>query len=384
MSENQAAGVLPLAGITVIEFGASVAGPYAGQVLGDLGARVIKIEKPEGDDARKWGPPFLEGASAIFQALNRNKASIACDLRDAPTLNALTKLIIDEADVVLHNMRPGQMEQVGLGASALLAAKPALVYCNLGAFGANGPLADRPGYDPLMQAFGGIMSVTGERGRPPVRVGVSIVDMGTGVWAVVGILAKLLERKTTGRGGEIDVSLFETAAALFSLPLSQYIASGELPVKHGSGAAGIVPYRAYRTADGDLVVGTGNDVLYRKFCDVLAKPEWASDPRFKTNPDRVKNETTLYPLLETEMLTRSNAEWIKLLDAAGVPCAPVHNAREMLSHPQTAALGLQQAIPGSGMRLIGLPVSFDGKRPAPRTKPPALGEHNALLKGESK
>ncbi|MEO7403213.1 MAG: CoA transferase [Burkholderiales bacterium] len=380
MTVSTTAAKLPLAGITVVEFGASVAGPYAGQVLGDLGARVIKIERPEGDDARKWGPPFLEGASALFQALNRNKASIACDLRDAPTLAALKRLILDEADVVLHNMRPGQMERVGLGAADLLAAKPAMIYCNLGAFGHKGPLAERPGYDPLMQAFGGIMSVTGERGRPPVRVGVSIVDMGTGVWAVVGILAKLHERTATGKGGVVDVSLFETAAALFSLPLSQYIASGEMPTKHGSGAAGIVPYRAYRTADGDLVVGTGNDALYRKLCDALGKPEWASDARFRTNPDRVKQETTLYPLIEAEMAKRGNADWIEVFDAAGIPCAPVQNAREMLSHPQTLALGLQQAIPGSGMRLIGLPMSFDGERPMPRSRPPALGEHNELLK----
>ena len=311
---------------------------------------------------------------------NRNKASIACDLRDQATLEALKRLILDEADVVLHNMRPGQMERVGLGAPKLTAAKPALIYCNLGAFGHKGPLAERPGYDPLMQAFGGIMSVTGERGRPPVRVGVSIVDMGTGVWAVVGILAKLHERAATGKGGVVDVSLFETAAALFSLPLAQYIASGELPAKHGSGAAGIVPYRAYRTADGELVVGTGNDALYRKLCDALGRPELATDARFRTNPDRVKAETTLYPLIEAETAKRGNAEWIECFDAAGIPCAPVQNAREMLSHPKTSALGLQQAIPGSGMRLIGLPISFDGERPMPRSKPPAVGAQNVLLK----
>ena len=240
----------PLAGMVVIELGHSVAAPFAGQVLADLGAEVIKIEKPEGDDARKWGPPFVDGASASFQALNRNKLSVIGRLRDPLELGKIKRLILDRADVCLQNLRPGQVLQLGLDAASLLAAKPALVYCNMGAFGARGPLAARPGYDPLMQAASGIMSVVGTEGQPSVRVGPSMVDMGTGMWAVIGILSTLLKRKGDGIGGVVDVSLYETATSWMSLHAAQFLASGEVPVKTGSGQVGIVPYRAYRSADG--------------------------------------------------------------------------------------------------------------------------------------
>jgi len=368
--------------MVVVELGHSVAAPFAGQILGDLGAEVIKVEKAGGDDARKWGPPFWEGASATFQPLNRNKKSVVCELRDAAQLAALKTLIVERADVVLQNLRPGQVDQVGLDAAALLAVKPSLVYCNMGAFGRVGPYKDRPGYDPLMQAFGGIMSTTGEQGRPPVRVGASIVDMGTGMWAVIGILTALHTRKDTGKGGVVDVSLFETAATWVSLLAAQYQASGVLPVKHGSGANGIVPYRAYATADSDLVVAAGSDGLFRKLAQVLGHPEWAEDERFATNPVRVANRTTLYALIEAEMVKRTNAEWIGMIEAAGIPCAPVQNVAEMIAHEQTAALGLMQDVPDSAMKFIGLPVSFDGVRPALRSRPPKLGEHSDLLRDE--
>ncbi len=270
----------PLEGIVVVELGHSVAAPCAGQVLGDLGAEVVKIEKPDGDDARKWGPPFLDGAAATFQALNRNKRSVVCELRDDGQRARLTEYIVAHADVVLQNMRPGQVDALGIGAAALLARRSSLVYCNLGAFGARGPLAGRPGYDPLMQAFGGIMSVVGEEGRPPVRVGPSIVDMGTAMWAVIGIVSALYRRRETGRGGAVDVSLFETAAAWMTMFAAQYLGSGELPRKNGSGQAGIVPYRAYRTVDGDLVVAAGNDSLFARLCAVLGHLEWSGDARF--------------------------------------------------------------------------------------------------------
>jgi crotonobetainyl-CoA:carnitine CoA-transferase CaiB-like acyl-CoA transferase len=371
----------PLAGVVVVELGHSVAAPFAGQVLGDLGAEVVKVEKPEGDDARKWGPPFLDGAAATFQALNRNKRSVVCELRDAPSRERLIRFIVDRADVVLQNMRPGQANALGLGAGALCAAKPALVYCDIGAFGRRGPLADRPGYDPLMQGFGGIMSVVGEEGRPPVRVGPSIIDCGTALWAVIGILAALYRRRDTGKGGVVDVSLFETAASWMNLHAAQFLASGELPRRDGSGRAGIVPYRAYRTADGDLVVAAANDALYRKLCGALGHPEWAEDPRFLTNPERVVNADALYALIEAEMAKRASADWIAVLDAAGVPCAPVQNVEEMLDHAQTRALGLLQRIPGLSVPLVGLPISFDGARPAPRSGPPALGEATAEMLG---
>ena len=267
----------PLAGLVVIELGHSVAAPFAGQILADLGAEVIKIEKAEGDDARHWGPPVWEGAAATFQPLNRNKTSVECELRDALQLAALKALIHERADMVLQNLRPGQVEKLGLDGPTLRAAKPALIYCNLGAFGNVGPLKDRPGYDPLMQAFGGIMSTTGEAGRPPVRVGASIVDMGTGMWAVIGLLTALNRRRDTGIGGMVDVSLFETSAMWVSLFAAQYQASGELPTKLGSGAPGIVPYRAYATRDGDLVVAAGSDGLFRRLAQALGHPEWSDD-----------------------------------------------------------------------------------------------------------
>ena len=375
----QAVADRPLAGVVVVELGHSVAAPFAGQVLGDLGAEVIKVEKPAGDDARQWGPPFVDGAAATFQALNRNKHSWAMDLRDEAHKAALMALIDERADVVLQNMRPGQADALGLGATALRERKPALVYCNLGAFGAAGPLASRPGYDPLMQAFGGIMSVVGEPAGAPVRVGPSIVDMGSGMWAVIGIQAALLQRQVSGIGATVDVSLFETAVAWMSLYAAQYQASGMLPGKNGSGQAGIVPYRAYRTADGDLVVAAGNNGLFERLCSVLGQPQWARDPRFADNPARVRHAAALYALLEPEFLAQDNASWIKRLDAAGVPCAPVQDVAQMLSHPQTQALGLVQPVPGSSVPMVGLPVRFNGVRPLPRSASPALGVDTPAL-----
>ncbi|OFZ84882.1 MAG: carnitine dehydratase [Betaproteobacteria bacterium RBG_16_66_20] len=342
---------------------------------------MVKIEKPGGDDARKWGPPFLDGAAATFQAINRNKRSVVCELRDPAQRARLVDFIVERADVLLQNLRPGQVDELGLGAAALLAKKPALIYCNVGAFGARGPLAGRPGYDPLMQAFGGVMSVVGEEGRPPVRVGPSIIDQGTALWGVVGILSALYRRRDTGKGGVVDVSLFETAAAWMVMHAAWYLCTGEIPTRHGSGQSGIVPYKAYRTADGDLVVAAGNDGLFERLCIVLGHPEWSEKAAYQTNPDRVKNSRTLYALIEAEMARRSNAEWSALLDAAGVPCAPVQNVAQMLEHPQMKALGLLQPVPGSSKPLIGLPISFDGERPLPRSASPALGAHTKEILG---
>ncbi len=369
----------PLAGLVVIELGHSVAAPFAGQILADLGAEVIKVEKAEGDDARHWGPPFWEGASSSFQPLNRSKKSVVCELRDPAQLAALKLLIHDRADIVLQNLRPGQVEKLGLDGAALVADKPELIYCNVGAFGRAGPLKDRPGYDPLMQAFGGIMSTTGEAGRPPVRVGPSIVDLGTGMWAVIGMLTALNRRRDTGRGGVIDVSLFETAAGWMSLLAAYYQASGELPTRLGSGAIGIVPYRAYQTKDSDLVVAAGSDALFRTLARVLGHPEWSDDPRFSSNPKRVEHQSALYALIEAEMAKRGNAEWIALLEQAGIPCAPVQNVAEMIAHEQTRALGLMQDVPDSAMKFVGLPISFDGARPPIRSRPPRLGEHTEQI-----
>jgi crotonobetainyl-CoA:carnitine CoA-transferase CaiB-like acyl-CoA transferase len=369
------AAVKPFAGLVVVELGHSVAAPFAGQILGELGAEVIKVEKQDGDDARKWGPPFCEGASAYFQALNRNKQSVVCDLRSADEVAALIALIRERADVVIQNLRPGQVEKLGLDGASLMKLKPTLVYCNLGAFGREGPLKDKPGYDPLMQAFGGIMSTTGEPGRPAVRVGASIVDMGTGMWAVIGVLTALHERKTTGTGRIVDVSLFETAACWVSLLASQYLASGTPPGKQGSGAASIVPYKAYMALDGEIVVAAGSDGLFRSLAQAVGRPEWATDPKFFDNPNRVANQTELYGMLDEIFLKHGTAYWTEKLEAAGIPCSPVQDIGQMLAHPQTTALGLVQPVPDSGMRFVGLPLSFDGQRPTPRARPPKLGEH---------
>jgi crotonobetainyl-CoA:carnitine CoA-transferase CaiB-like acyl-CoA transferase len=375
---------LPLAGHVVIEMGHSVAAPFAGQILADLGAEVIKIEKAAGDDARHWGPPFVDGAAATFQSLNRNKRSLVLDLRDPACFAQLNDLIDERADVVLQNMRPGQVDTLKLDAATLRARKPALVYCNMGAFGSPGPLAEQPGYDPLMQAFSGIMSVVGEPGGNPVRVGPSIVDMGCGMWAALGIVSLLMRRRTSGEGGVVDVSLFETAATWMTMYSAQYQASGTLPGKNGSGQTGIVPYRAYRTADGDLVVAAGNNALFRRLCWALGHPEWAQDARFTDNPKRVENMVALYALLEPCFAASTNDEWIARLDAASIPCAPVQNVASMLEHPQTKALGLIQPVPGNSIPMVGLPLRIDGQRPQPRSASPKLGEMNATQETTNK
>jgi crotonobetainyl-CoA:carnitine CoA-transferase CaiB-like acyl-CoA transferase len=374
----------PLSGITVVELGHSVAAPFAGQILGDLGARIVKVEKPAGDDARHWGPPWWHGAAAIFQSLNRNKLSVAVDMRDETQRSRLRQFIVSEADVVIQNMRPGSVDPLGLGAAELTRAAPRLVYCNIGAFGAVGPLKGRPGYDPLMQAFGGLMGVTGEEGRPPVRVNTSIMDMGTGMWAAIGIIGALFRRATTGKGCIVDASLFETALGWMTTHAATYQASGVLPRRAGSGTTGIVPYRGYATADGFLVVAAANDKLFALFAGVLGHREWSEDMRFRTNPDRVANQDELYSLIEPIMATAPTARWVGLLEEVGVPCAPLQTIDEVLAHPQTAALGMLQKTPDETLALLGLPLSFNGSRPAIRRGPPALGADTSTILGEGK
>ncbi|WP_298234263.1 CoA transferase [uncultured Azohydromonas sp.] len=369
----------PLSGVTVIEIGQNIAAPTATQVLGDLGAQVIKVEKLDGDDARAWGPPFWDGAASMFQAVNRNKASVAVNFRDPADLAAVERLILEEADVVLQSMRPGLLAAQGLGAQRLRELKPSLVWCDLGAFGSGGPLSDKPGYDPLMQAFAGLMSVTGEEGRPPVRTGYSVVDMGTGMWAANAILAALFRRQATGEGCCVEVSLYETALAWMSIAAAHFMSSGEVPGRHGSGAATIVPYRAYATSDGHLVVASGNNSLFEKFCTVLGHPEWTRDERFATNPARVAHRAQIDGLIEPLMARRSTQEWVGILERAGIPCAPVQSIDQTLQHPQTQALGILQPVPGSPMTLVGMPARFDGTRPPIRSGSSALNADAELL-----
>jgi crotonobetainyl-CoA:carnitine CoA-transferase CaiB-like acyl-CoA transferase len=373
----------PLQHLLVVEIGGSVAAPYAAMVLSDLGARVVKVERAVGDDARHWGPPFWEGAAAFFQALNRNKESVVCDLRSAEQAQALRAFILEQADVVVQNLRPGQVQALGLGAAELRAAKPDLVYVDMGAYGeAAGAWRERAGYDPLMQAEAGIMSVTGHEGAPPNRVGPSIIDMGTGLWAVVGVLAALLRRERQRRGAHVQVSLFETAAALMSTYVAQYLAGGVVPRKQGSGANGIAPYRAFAARDGDLVIAAGNDKLFRLLCGVLGLEDLPADPRFASNAERVRHQRELEPLLEQRIGEWPRAQLLDRLAAAGVPSAPVNDTRGLVEHPQLQALGLLQVLPDSELRAIGLPLRLDGQRPQPRRRPPRLGEHTRAVLGQ--
>lgn len=357
----------------VFEIGTSVAAPYAGLILASLGAELVKVERPEGDDARHWGPPFWHGASSIFQVFNVNKKSVVVDLKDPEALAGLRRLIVETGDAVLQNMRPGQVEKYGLDATTLLAAKPDLVYCNIGAFGAVGPLKDKPGYDPLMQAFGGLMMMTGEEGRPPVRVGTSLIDMGTGMWCALGIVSALLRREKGGGGARIDTSLYETALAWMTYHAADFISTGTPGKRNGSATRGIAPYQAYQCADGYLMVAAPNDGLFRKLSAALGHAEWAGDPRFVDNPSRVKHLAELNGLIEAIMATRPRAAWQAVLEAAGIPTTPTQTIDEVVVHPQTAALGMLQKTPDGRMDIFGLPMSFDGQRPAMRNAAPELG-----------
>ena len=371
---------LPLSGLVVVEIGTSVAGPFAGQILADLGADVMKIENPQGgDDARNWGPPFVRGAAPIFNAINRNKRSAAIDLKDETQCAALRRFILDEADVVVQNLRPGLVEAYGLDAATLRAASPALICCNLAAYGADGPLQDRPGYDPLMQAFGGLMTLTGEDGREPVRTGPSIIDQGCAMWAVIGILSALHRRTATGEGCEIGASLYETALCWTNLHMASYLASGRVPHRMGSENFGICPYKAYQARDGWVVVAAGNNNLFQRLADTLGHPEWTSEARFKSNPDRVTNRDQLNPLVAAAIASDTAAAWVERLGRAGVPCAPVLDLAQVMAHPQFAAVGMLQDGPDGSMPLIGTPLQFDGERPPFRSHPPALGEHSAAV-----
>jgi crotonobetainyl-CoA:carnitine CoA-transferase CaiB-like acyl-CoA transferase len=371
---------LPLSGVTVVEFCHSVAGPYAGSILADLGADVIKVESPDkGDYARDWGPPFAHGTSTLFHVLNHNKQGLALDLRDRVTFDRLKAFILAQADVVIQNMRPGAIDKLGLGADALRAEKPALIYCDLGAYGRSGPLRDKPGYDPLMQAHGGIMSVTGIDGGEPVRVGVSIVDQGAGMWAAMGILAALNRRHVTGAGAHVSTSLFETAIGWMAPHIGGFLSGGPMRRPLGSGVTEIVPHQAFPTADGHIMVAAGNDNLYRALCGAIERPDLAGEERFATNSRRVENRAILVPMLEDIFRRQPSAVWQSRLDAAGVPAAPIEKVNQVVASKQTEALGILQKAPDLDLTLVGLPLEFDGKRPSYRFSAPKLGEHNDRL-----
>jgi crotonobetainyl-CoA:carnitine CoA-transferase CaiB-like acyl-CoA transferase len=377
--------VLPLAGMHVVDLTRNVAGPYAAMILAELGADVVKVESPgRGDDTREWGPPFWDGQSPVFLAVNRNKRSITLDLRTDHAREALTRLT-GRADVLLESFRPGALDRLGFGYEWASALNPRLVYASVTAYGEHGPRRDQPGYDPLMQAAGGIMSVTGEPDGSPVRVGVSIVDMGTGMWAAMAVLAALLQRREDGRGRRVVTSLYETSLAWMTYHLTTFWGVGEAPGRHGSGASLIVPYQAFPTSDGHLMIAAPNDGLFGRLCQALGHPRWAEDARFARNRDRVENRRDLISLVSGATRGWRAAELSDALTAVGVPSSPIRDAGAASADPQTQALGIVQEAEHPlvrDFRSVGLPFLVDGQRPPLRRRPPGLGEHDLDVRAE--
>jgi formyl-CoA transferase/CoA:oxalate CoA-transferase len=369
----------PLQGIRVVDLTSSLAGPTCTEVLAALGAEVIKVEHPgRGDEARAWGPPFFAGGSALFFAANRSKRSLALDLKDPRGKEALLRLV-DGADVLAQSMRAGTAERQGLGSQALRARNERLVYCSIGAFGQAGPLAQQPGYDPLMQAFAGLISITGEADRAGVRVGASIVDIGTGVWAALGVVAALLERTTTGVGRDVDVTLLDTALSLVAYQLTATLASGVAPGRHGTAFPLIAPYEVFTTADGELMIAAANDGLFRRFCERIGLAELADDPRFATNPDRLTHREELLPPIRERLAERPSAEWLEALD--GIPVTEVQDLAGVARHPQVRAVGMIDEV--GGVKSVGVPLRIDGERLGHDTGPPTLGRHSAEVLAEA-
>jgi crotonobetainyl-CoA:carnitine CoA-transferase CaiB-like acyl-CoA transferase len=371
---------LPLAGARVLDVTTSIAGPYCGAVLAALGADVVKIERPDtGDDGRAWGPPFWNGESAMFLSVNAGKRSLAVSLAEERGRDVVLRLV-DGADVFLQSLRPGRAEQLGLGPDTVRARNPRLVYCSIGAYGRLGPLREEPGYDALMQAAGGLISMTGEPGTPGARVGSSLIDMGTGMWSALGVLTALLERERTGEGATVDSSLYETALAYIGYHLVGYLADGTVPRPEGTAFPMVAPYQVLPTRDGELMVAGGNDRIFAALCGALGLPALVSDERFRTNPDRVRNREALVDLLSERLRERDSAEWQARLIEAGVPAAPVADVRDVAHAEQTQALGMLQPLPHPSipdLRLAAIPLSFDSERATFSSAPPLLGEHSA-------
>ena len=362
-----------LAGIRVLELGQVLSAPFAGAILGDLGAEVLKIERVDGgDDARRMGPDFRHGDALTFHMVNRNKKSVALDLKSEPGKADFESLAAC-ADILIHNLRPGAPEALGIDGPALTARHPRLIYCAISAFGHKGPMADRPGYEPLIQAYSGLSSTNGGPDDPPMRLGVAVCDQGTGMWIVIGALAALRNRELTGRGTIVTASLLETALVWAAQRGDAWVNEGRMPPKHRSGHPALVPYEAFDAADGPFIICCGNDRLFAKLALELDRPQWSEDPLFATNRARLNNKTALTLMMAAILREKPRAEWIARLEAVGVPAAPINTLPEALAEDQVKALGILQDVPHEDYRLTGSPLSFDGVRPVIRNSAPRLG-----------
>ncbi len=374
-----------LDGVTVLDLTRVLSGPYCTMMLADMGARVVKVEQPgKGDDTRAWGPPFQAGESAYFLSINRNKESITLNLKH-PDGRRVLDALLERADVLVENFRPGTLERMGLGYAEVARRRPGLVYCSISGFGQTGPRRREPGYDAVLQGEGGLMSITGEQDGPAYRLGVAIADIVSGMFSAYGVAAALLARHRTGRGQLVDVGMLDAVAAVLTYQAGIYFATGAAPGRLGNRHPTITPYESLETADGELVVAVGNDQLWRTFCGVLGADDLADDPRFRTNKDRVAARETLRPMLVERLRARPAAEWLADLKAAGVPCGGVRDLEQVFTDPQVLERAMVVALdhPVAGaIRQLGVPVKLGGTPGAVRTPPPTLGQHTAAILGE--
>lgn len=372
--------ISPLSGVRVVDFSQNLAGPYAAQILGDLGADVVKVEPPGGDPARGWGPPFIGGNSHLFQAVNRNKRSVILDLKTPDGRERARELAVG-ADVVIQALRFGVADRLGIGYDRIRDGNPEVVYLSVTSHGLEGPLRDDPGYDPLMQARSGLMSVTGERDGRPVRVGTSIVDLGTGTWAAIAVLGALIERERTERGCHITTSLLDTSLAWMCYHLTSYLATGEPPGPMGTSIAMIAPYEAFPCTDGSVMIAAGNDDIFGRLCRALAL-DLTEDPDFARNANRVANSRRLAGIVAARTRRHSVNGLLELLSSHRVPAAPIHSVASALEDPQTTATGMLRrcAHPAIDNYVdIPMPVRWDGRRAGLRRFPPDAGEHQGEL-----
>lgn len=374
----------PLAGIRIVDLSQNLAGPFATQILADLGADVVKVEPPTGDAARAWGPPFQGGESPLFLCANRNKRSVVLDLQDEAGREALRRLAVG-ADVFVQAFRAGVADRLGFGYEAVRAMNPSAVYVSVTAFGTEGPLREHPGYDPLMQAYAGLMSVTGHPDGSPARVGTSIVDMGTGMWTAIAVMAALHRRDRDGVGSHVTTSLLDTAVSWMTYHLQGYFGTGEVPGPMGSGLGMIAPYEAFPTTDGHVMMAAGNDAIFRRLCRALELDDLSADPRFASNPDRVAHRAELVALVAARTRLQPAARLVARLQEAGVPCAPIHDVAQVARDGQVGAAGILRPIPAApieGYVDVALPARWDGARTPFRTPPPRAGEHTAEILAE--